>query len=293
MHPLRQTVNRLKIFTIALRSKLASVHSRHKSKSKKRTADSEIFAHRWRTLPEELRLLILIYVFAQEDPIDYDRYNKSLKSLHHALLLTGYAGIATEALCANNTFRVIVDSGRYPPPSQNYWIRRLEVDMELYIDFAGWSFLSKLCTGVFGFEKLTDLDIVFTWNIRSRNTLIPDISRWPSAPDALIIPRVEKLTATFQLLLNEPVHCIIEAASLEVQSVTQLPFLLNQISIKEGLCDDPTYPRGRWQVRMFDQEGNLHTWKDLPFDEMIHPETGRVYKSGITTGMLATRVQER
>ncbi|KAL1600829.1 hypothetical protein SLS60_007217 [Paraconiothyrium brasiliense] len=251
------------------------------------------FAQDWSRLPQELRLVILTYVFLRDHAIDHAEYNKVLDTFYHPLLLTDSASVATEALFTHNRFTVSLSSKQYPSPAHNMWIRRIEIDTTVEEIVPGWSFLEKLCTGAFGFDKLSEIDIKLTSTITpaelraSRTISIIDHGLSP-ADLTLIVPKVRKLTLTRKIIFKKHIRCLLMPIPqfLSVPSGHAEPLSFwDRIHLRETTLEDFHAPAG-----IIDQDGRVHTYGQLPWPEVDDAAVGP-YKLGTLAGLQVTRIQ--
>ncbi|KAF2437221.1 hypothetical protein P171DRAFT_506509 [Karstenula rhodostoma CBS 690.94] len=254
-------------------------------------AQSYSFAQGWGKLPDELRLAILIAVFAHDHAIDRAEYDKILDQLYLPLLLTPYAGIATEAFFAHNAFYIPLALKCYPPPSQNTWIHWIEIDLTDDEAFPCWTFLTRLCTGVLGFERLREIDLTLTSNIKNGDTRG---SRFASLIDlglspedlTLILSSVKKLSLTRNILFKDTIHCSIWYGTVPRES--RRAHLWNKILLQGEYVEEYPLPMG-----FIDLDGQLYTYHQLPFEEVDHPALGFSCKQGMLQGFKQVRTLTR
>lgn len=255
-------------------------------------AKSYLFAQGWSRLPDELRLTVLTDVFAYNQDIDHAEYDKLLEHLYLPLLLTPHAGIATEALFAHNTFKISFASKRYPPPAQNTWIRRMEIELTNEEAASSWSLLEKLCTGSLGFERLCEIDMTLISNRKKGDTRgfsftsMVDLDL-PLQSFVPILANVNKLSITRKILFEDSVRWSIWERPVPFD-IVQRAKLWDKICLEGEYTEEFPLPMG-----FIDLGGQLHTYRQLPFEEVAHPALGLTRKTGILQGFQQVRILTR
>lgn len=262
------------------------------------------FLRRWAELPSELLLRILTNLSEHHHVIDQTIYDKVLEQLYLPLLTTPWAGIATEALFANNLFEISIVSKRYPPRDQNTWIRRLQITMADEEVTQGWLFLKKICTGALGFERLSEIDLTIISNRRKGD---PQASGLFSIFDlglshrslTPILFNVEKLSITRKIMFTDNVLARIWWGPMPSGFLGRAR-LWGAIRLEGDYIATFPIPMG-----FIDVHGKLHSYRQLPFRETNHPnrqlpfrETnepniGLTRKKGMLKGFRQTRTLTR
>lgn len=167
----------------------------------------DAFTTGWRKLPDELKIMVLEYLFLErsrpyawyeqcvtkDDKLFIQEWPLSL--LHSTKEL---APLAKEVFYGKCCFFVNTKEGirtpiRYPRPTVNHLIRQLHIHMA--VRCRDWLFVEKLARGHFGFGKLCDV-IISVWGNN-----IPD-NQWANTHlldrmDTQIIFKVKSLTIMF------------------------------------------------------------------------------------------------
>ncbi|KAL5410130.1 hypothetical protein PMIN06_006429 [Paraphaeosphaeria minitans] len=250
------------------------------------------FAQGWAKLPDELRLAVLIAVFAQSHGIDHAEHDKLLDTLHLPLLLTANAALATEALFAHNVFRILLARKRYPAPAQNTWIRRMEIKMTDEEATSAWPFFEKLCAGALGLERLREINVTLISNRKkgdprgTRFNYIVDLGLSPSNLTP-IISKVKKLSITRKILFKDSVKCSIWFGPVPVGTL-QRAQLWDKIRLEGEYTEALPVP-----MEFIDTEGQLNSYRQLPFEEVAYPQLGFTRKKGTLQGLQQVRTLTR
>jgi hypothetical protein len=259
-----------------------------KSSRERPVAHSFSFEQGWRNLPEEVRLAVFTIVFTYDCIIDRAEYDKILDSIYYPLLLTPYAGIATEALYAHNSFDISIASRRYPPPAHNTWIRRLRILMKPGDGTTGWPFLDKLCTGALGFERLREITITLT-SVLNKNHFrhagyigLFDFG----LPSNLVLVQssVKKLSLVRTFTFEEPLLCSVFLRYSPPGTMSTRPWDRFRLA---GDCSEELPMR----CGFFDHLRKLYGYDRLPFEEVTNMFNGVRGKKGIIAGFLALWTQ--
>ncbi|KAF1971985.1 hypothetical protein BU23DRAFT_569475 [Bimuria novae-zelandiae CBS 107.79] len=242
------------------------------------------FLRGWCTLPVELRLITLGFVFARDHAIDRDEYNEILTSLYIPLLQIENADVATEALYKNNSFKTTTFSQCLPPRAVNDHLRRIEVKAPILV--------------ALGFTNIREISITFTATGTPGGFLLDSGSAQSDFDVDFItcLPTVKKLSVTrlLEFYMSSPCSVFFDPNAPPCIGTACASGAFHFISLKKYVRKDGDLLKGVYETYLFDdwEQGDAYTFATLPFEAVTLPKPGLVRKGGVLAGMSVTRVQE-